>query len=214
MLVLTAVCGLVWSAPPTVTLPAKVEGEAGDFIPVVATTTGEAVKYVALDPGLKVFPSAFLKDPKTTVVLGAKGQYRLLAYTGTADGPSEPVIVLVVIGGATEPPKKDPPKKDPPIGTSGYYFLLVRADGPASPDFTKVVSNPAWNQLRMKGHSVKDKTVTDAKKLGVSLPAGTQLPCVVTLKVDMDGGESSIVRQAVPLPSTEDEINKLTDDLP
>lgn len=201
------------TAPPTVKVPERIVGEAGDFIPVVAETDGVSVKFVVLDPGLKVFPPGFLKDPKTTVVTGPKGQYRLLVYTGTADGPSDPVIVLVVVGGATAPPPKDPPVKDPPIPVGGYYFLIVRADGPASPEFTRVVSDPAWDDLRAKKHLVKDKTSTDAAKLGVKIPSGTTLPVVVTLKSSADGTASTVARGPVPLPTTPAGIARLLEDL-
>jgi hypothetical protein len=115
-----------------------------------------------------------------------------------------------VIGDAPKPPAPpDPPTPpDPPVPPTGtYYFLVVRPDGPASPAFTAAMALPAWGELRTKGHKFKDKTVTEAKALNLELPAGTQLPCVVTLATE--GGVSKIVRGPVPLPLTDAAVRAL-----
>lgn len=106
-----------------------------------------------------------------------------------------------------------PPKKDPdPIGVPAtYYFLVVRPDGPAHPNFTQAMLMPGWTKLRGLGHSVKDKTATEAARLGVTLPGGTVLPTVVTLKTSAT--ESVVVRGPVPMPNTDQEILRLTEGL-
>lgn len=86
-------------------LPAELRGQVAEFVSVIASTEGKVVKFVALDPGLQVFPSALLNNQKATVVTSAKpGKYRLLAYTSVADTPSDPVITTVIIGGTSPPP--------------------------------------------------------------------------------------------------------------
>lgn len=113
------------------------------------------------------------------------------------------------IGGGTKPPDKpDPPVPDPPLPPSGkFYFAIVRHDGPASAAFTKLMSDPAWSDIRSAGHAVKDFAATDAKRLGIPVPASAQLPVVVTLQTSEK--ESKVVREAIPLPTTADGIRKL-----
>lgn len=139
----------------------------------------------------------------------------LLVVSLTKDGEVDlkEASVLVTIGGkGPRPPPKDPPPKDPPVTppiAAKLYFLIVRPDGPASPEFTKVMSDPAWATLQGKGHQVKDRTVTDANRIvGLVLPPGTVLPTVVTLDVSA-GTESRVVAGPVPLPTTSAEILKL-----
>lgn len=98
-----------------------------------------------------------------------------------------------------EPPPADPPETDPPTTPAGYYFLIVRPDGPAAPEFTRLMKDPAWATLRKAGHLVKDKTVTEAAAMSISLD-GVTPPAVVTLKEDATS--SKIVRSAIPAPST------------
>lgn len=97
-------------------LPDKIEGNPGDFLKIVAETKGEIVRWKALDPGLSLFPSEELKNPKTTVVMGLqKGTYRLIAWTAIDGVPTHDVQTLIVIGGDPNPPNPgpDPPGPDP-----------------------------------------------------------------------------------------------------
>lgn len=128
--------GVVWAAD--LKLPAEVKGEPADFITVPAETNGKDVKWVALDVGLKVFPSSLLKDSKTAVVTAQKpGKYRLLAYTSDEKGPSEPAITTVVVAGVepptppvppvppTPPTPPTPPVPPAPIPVAGLRVLIV-----------------------------------------------------------------------------------------
>lgn len=103
----------------------------------------------------------------------------------------------------------DPPPVIPPTPAVGYYFVVVRPDGPATPEFLRVMSDPAWKALTEAGHMTKDFTLTDANRIGASVPSGTTLPVVVTLSVSADGKQSTIVREAIPLPTNTAEIRKL-----
>lgn len=124
--------GMAWAAPPVVTVPKEIAGDVGDFVAVKAEVQdGKAVKFVPLDSGLKLFPAGLLSDPTATVVTSAKpGRYRILCYSGNADGPSDPVTVTVVIGGAVKPDpvKPDPVKPDEsssPFAGDGLRVLIV-----------------------------------------------------------------------------------------
>lgn len=100
-------------------LPTQYQGETGAFITIKpAKLEGSKVRYVALDPGLSVFPAELLTDPTATVVVSSQpGRYRLLAYTAKEGIPSLPAYTVVVIGqpGPTPPgpgPTPPPPDKD------------------------------------------------------------------------------------------------------
>ena len=114
----------------------------------------------------------------------------------------------ITVEGDTLPPAPPTPVPPvPPVPTLTYYFMVVRADGPASPEFTRIMSDPAWAQLQAKKHKVKDFTQARARQLGLSLPVGMTLPVVVTIRET--GGKSIIVRSAIPLPTTSAEILRL-----
>lgn len=86
------------AAAPKVEIPAVIKGEPNNFITILPTTNGKNVKYVYLDKGLNVFPSALLANPIATVVTAPRGKYRLLAYTALGDVPSEPAVTVINVG--------------------------------------------------------------------------------------------------------------------
>jgi hypothetical protein len=86
------------------TLPATLAGDVGSFITVAATTEGKAVKFVAIDSGLQVFPAGLLVNPKATVVVANRpGRFRLLAYSSIGDVPTDPVVLVVIVGNQPGP---------------------------------------------------------------------------------------------------------------
>jgi len=118
------------SSAADLTLPKSAGGLPGDFITVQATTTGTVVKWVAIDQGLKVFPTQLLKDTRTAVVSSnTPGSFRLLAYTADASGPSDPAICTVTVLGAPTPPEPVPnpptPSDPAPISAPGFRVLVV-----------------------------------------------------------------------------------------
>lgn len=158
--------------------------------PVQRSTTG-------LPPGRLIFGGVRGKTYTVTAIV--------IDFTAQTVTDTDYVFEFLPDTGPVVPPKKpvDPVLPVPAV----YYFLVVRADGPASPEFTRIISLPAWADLRAAGHSYKDKSVTEAKALGVVFPVGTVYPCVVTLKVTPAG--SVVVRGPVPLPTTADGVTQL-----
>lgn len=199
------------AAPPVVTVPAEVAGEVAAFVVVKADVKdGKSAKFVAVDPGLSVFPAGLLADPYVTVVVGQKaGRYRIICYSGNADGPSDPVTVTVVIGGArpSDPPVVTPPDKpsDPPTPADVYYFAVVRPDQ-ATKDVADAMRLPAWDEVRKAGHTVKDFPVSELPG-GLSRPA--TLPAVIVLKQNADGRTWTDTKQNKPMPTTNDAIRSL-----
>lgn len=101
---------LVFLQIPTVELPLKVSGQPGAFIKVPAKTDSKFVKWVSIDKGLNIFPVDLLKDSKTLVVTSQiTGVYRLFAYVGDVNGPSDPAFTSVVIGDEPAPIPPAPP---------------------------------------------------------------------------------------------------------
>lgn len=200
-----------WAEPPALKLPAEVHGTSGAFVTVTAETAGKIVRWLPMDAGLSMIPSHLLRDTKTAVLMAPKGRYRLAAFTAAGDEPSEPAITVIVVDGAAPKPPDvtptpvDPPPTEPtPPAPTGFYFLAVRPDGPAHPSFTAAMSLDAWGELRTKGHTIKDKTLTKARALGANIPAGTMLPCVIALRVE--GNKSKQVGRPVDLPTTDSQV--------
>jgi len=133
-------------------------------------------------------------NPRTEYVLGWWTE-------GETSGVSTTIRVL----GAKPPPETSPPPKEkvPPVipaPTGKYYFLVVRKNGPADKSFTDIMGNAAWKTLAMSGHVYTDRELSKLDKLNIALDPNTVLPVVLTLSV-VDG-KSTVVRWAVPLPTT------------
>lgn len=192
-------------------LPKEVTGVAGTFITIRGESSGE-IGYIAKTSGISVFPADLLTDKKATVVVAnVPGTYHIIA----ASCINNKVVfaettILVTDGknpappGPVTPPGPITPPVTPPTPATSLYFVVIRPDGPAAPDFTAYMANPGWKELMSKGHLAKDKTVTEARALGIQLPDGTELPCIVTLAVSADGKSSTIVRGATRLPAPAD----------
>jgi hypothetical protein len=194
------------AAPPVVTVPAEVTGDVAAFVVVRAEVKdGKAAKFVAVDPGLSVFPPGLLADPFVTVVVGQRaGRYRILCYSGNADGPSEPVTVTVVIGGGAAP-IIDPVKPDPVKPADVYYFAVVRPDQNTQ-EFESLMRLPAWDEVRKTGHLVKDIPISELPT-GIDRPA--TLPAVVILRRNADGKTWTDLKRNKPMPRTDDAIRGL-----
>lgn len=206
LLMTLVLSGLAWAAPPVVTVPKEIAGDVGDFVAVKAEVQdGKAVKFVPLDSGLKLFPAGLLSDPTATVVTSAKaGRYRILCYSGNADGPSDPVTVTVVIGGAVpivDPVKPDPVKPEP---TAVFYFAVVGPSGPVAPATADVMKLPAWDELRKAGHVVNYIPV-DELNSGLTRPS--TLPAVMVLK--KQGDKWTDTGSTKPLPATDEQVRGL-----
>lgn len=205
--------GYCYADPPKLTVPEKITATVGDFVEINAETDAKWVRYFPLSTGVKVFPPGKLADKTGTVILCNRvGNFRILAYTGNDDGGTEKIVTVEFKPEPGQPPPVDPtlpPEKPPtdpppPQPTEGLYFLIVRPDGQATPELTRIMGLPEWDQLRQKKHLAKDKTVTEADTLGVRLPEGTRLPCVVTLKTvtNAEGKKvSALVRGPIDLPT-------------
>lgn len=111
-------------------------------------------------------------------------------------------------GGTVPPPKPVDPKDPPVTPTTGLYFAVVGADGPASPDVTKSLLLPEWSTLTKAGHTFKYFTQSDAARLGFKT-AGASPPFVVILRPRADGKSSEQIGQPFPLPKTGAEVLEL-----
>lgn len=150
------------------------------------------------------------KDGSTYLFAAPPGVYavKLRALTFGDNRATLTARLTVTIGKGLAAPPVKPPDKPPvvkppaPIVSKDLYFAVVRADGPASPAFTAAMGLAEWDELRKAGHSVKDFDFVRATTLlgPTGLPAGTTLPCVVTLRTAPEG--STLLRGPVPLPTT------------
>lgn len=182
--------------PPDVLIP--VSGFA-TFIPPADV---KDVKYIGLD-GEEPFPVALIGgDPKAFLFLSRglpEKDYRFIGVASSSDGTlvMKPFLVRV---GKPKPPPVTPPKDPPVVTPQTFFFLIVRADGPAAPAFTRIMADPAWKTLKTQGHRVRDMTVSEA---GVFAEGLASLPAVVTLE---ENATNSKIVKTGPLPSTSEAI--------
>jgi len=192
----------LYAEPPKLTL--KEESKSGSrWVVVRAETQGKEVKFVP-GPGLDPFPLSLPEKKVFVAIAEGKGPWKVQAYTSLNDELSD--LVEITVGGSTSPPVTPPtnPPTQPPV-TTGLYFLIVRPDGPASPAFTNNMKLTEWQTLIKLGHSVKDKTASEAATFGVR---PTTLPAVARLIISPDG-KSSKLFDIVPLPTTGADILRL-----
>lgn len=148
-------------------------------------------------------PSQFAALPQVS------GEFYLTFWTRGEKETGHAQLVLTATGdGGVVPPPKKPIDPLPPPPTAALYFVLVRPDGPTAPAFTQAMQWPEWKVLTTAGHTYKDKTVTDAQKLGVRIPAGSPLPVVVVLRTRADG-KSSEQLGVMAFPASGAEVLKL-----
>lgn len=209
---LLAAAALATAAPPTVTLPETVSGEPAAFVVVKAKIDGAtAAKFVALDPGLSVFPGGLLKAEDTTVVVAQKaGRYRVLCYSGNADGPSEPAVTTVVIGGATVPPiGADPPKGPPAQPAKKYHFMLVYPSDVGVPaDVRRSHALPAWADIEKAGHTYGVLSYFALKPDAQAKLSGKPLPLVAVWE-HTAGGKMALTDTTKPLPADDSQVREL-----
>lgn len=194
-------------APPTIDIPPEIH-PSGQYVQFIPKTDAVSVEYVGLD-GIEPFPSAFLKDGRAFVLdansLAKDKPYRFVAVAAGKTGETARTKFVVVNGKVPSPGDPDnppPPPPPPPPANDKFYLLIIRADGPAAPSFTKSMAMPEWNTLRAAGHAVKDVTLSEAT--AAKLSAGVspdQLPTVLTLVVRPDGKSSQLVRGPVSFPT-------------
>jgi hypothetical protein len=135
-----------------------------------------------------------------------KDGYYVIAFW--TKGETTGVMTMITVGKPNTKPG-DPPK-DPPGTTPSEkinYLLIVRKDtsGGADPEYTKIMQSPAWKTLSAKGILIKDKTASEARLLGYTVPS--TLPAVFSLYDN--GTKSKILAGPVNLPTTDDTILKL-----
>ena len=211
---LVAVCVLATSigaAPPELALPAEVAGQPGEFVMVPAKTTGKAVSWKAIDPGLNLFPVILLKDSKTAVVTASRpGRYRLLAVTAAGDEVSPIVETTIVIGDAPPAPPGPNPPAPTPTGPFRVIWVYESMDS-MTPEVQRVMfSMKVGTYLDAKCEKGRDgvagwrrwdkdvmpdgewKPIWDATK-----PKLTTTPCLVVVK--------GTTVEILPMPKTEDE---------
>lgn len=138
------------------------------------------------DPDSKV--ATFLIRPQEP------GEFHVIFWTISEKGYSR----LVVTGkGAAKPPETP---GTPGTPASGLHFLVIRPNGEETPEFTKTMNFPAWASLVKAGHHYTTKQQSEAVDW-YKLPAGTTQTFVVTFRIA--DGKSIVVREPIPLPTTE-----------
>lgn len=179
---------------------------------------GDAAGFVEFPTAAKVFGKTdtsgddpvFSDVPAGSVVLWGRkpGEVKLSAW-GVVDNRAKRLATIVLTVEGARPPPKPVPPIDVPAPKEGIYFLIVQPDGPTTPAVLESFKLPAWKELEEAGHTFKNVSYSEAKKLGASLPNGTTLPCVQPLKIAADGKSSKEIPPPLPFPTTDDGVRKL-----
>ena len=201
-----------------VTLPTEVRGSVGEWIVIPAEVEGGAPKW-KLPPGLDevnlaaIFsPDCLAKAKGKVVKASAPGRFTVLSWNAKGDVASDLATCTVIITGAPTTPPSPPtdPGQPLPPEEGTLYFMVVRPDGPAAPEYTRIMSMPEWQTLKDKKYLVGDFTLTEARKY-LSIADNVRLPCVITFWDT--GKKSTIVRQPIGLPATGGGVLSLPDGL-
>lgn len=176
-------------------LPQIIEGEVDDWIVIRPDTNYPVVKYISLDRGLKVFPSGMLSSHVDTVVEAkAAGDYRMAAIAAEGDEPTDPLMFIVRVGHAPQPPPgpgpqppgPNPPGPTPPPVVKAAKLIVVTIDDAKkrTPELTKTLMDPYWQMIRSKGHRVDQYNATNANVMETYAPqikANGGLPTIVIM---------------------------------
>lgn len=166
-----------------VSVPAKVEGQPGEFVIIKAETKGTVVKWKVVDAGIFLFPQDLLKDTKTAVVTGLKpGSYRVWAWSAIGAAPTDAVECIIVLGDPGPAPPPPPPPPPPPADTPLVKALKEAAakESPADkqhlPSFViacRAAASEAQSSSNMLVRQVNESFVSIMKQT-----VGTRLPNV------------------------------------
>jgi hypothetical protein len=91
---------------PTLRLPARLDGEAGQDIAITAETNGRLVRWLCQDDPHALRPGG---DKGTVARFASPGNYRVWAWTAVGDFPSSAQFVYLVIRPAGPTPPDPPP---------------------------------------------------------------------------------------------------------
>lgn len=158
-------------------LPTEVRGEPSAFVTIQAETSGKAVKFYSLDPGLSVFPAGLLSNPKATVVVAGKpGRYRVLAWTAMADIPSDPAVCVVVVGDGVPPipPVPPPAPVEDPLAKSirGIFGGLQESDKVA----TAAALARVYRQANVESHETLGELLAAMRTAAAGIPTKALRP--------------------------------------
>lgn len=178
----------------------EIEGDAAKLFEMKTAAKVVSWEDAAGDPKFDDIPATAI------IVRGLKvGRVKVSAW-GVVESRAKRLATLTIDVGARAPPPKDPPIEKP---VSGLYLSLIRPDGPVSNDFKNVMGLPAWGELKKAGIEFKDFTISEAINLGISLPAGTSLPCVLPLAISADRTSSRVIPPPLAWPRDNAAVQKL-----
>lgn len=189
-------------ASPTVTLPIEIRGEPGQFVRILAQSSGPEVRWYSCDHGLNLFPVDLLKDSKTAVAVALRpGRYRLLAWTAQGDVPSEAAVCVVTIG---DPPNPGPDPPNPPLPPVDPFLAALQAAFASDLDPGKVGHKANLSALYRQGASMVS-TRTELKTWGELFDVMTQAAATLGVKgklMPLQGVLQSKLASALPTART------------
>ena len=163
---------------PYVTLPANKTVVAGELFVILADTNCKTLNWDG-DAGIKFVDQEYL-NPAKPIQLGlaaVPGQYAIRVHSAAADVPIKSNECIVTVTGPQPPPGPQPqpdPKPDPKpippappavVKESKLTIYTIDDATQRTPEITKLLSDPYWQFVRQKGHTVKQVNSTNAEYL-------------------------------------------------
>lgn len=189
---------------------------SGDVASVGTRTAKPGAEFIGVKEGTEGVESHIAPESKSEVlaVWGKTGGDVTVSAWGVVDNRAVKLATIVLsVQGARPPPVVVLPPIEPPVTpptpAKGYYYLIVRQNGPVQQSFLDSIRLSAWDELRKAGHTVKDLPLNEVpSKSGKSpIPDGTSLPCVLTLEIK--GDTSYVIPPPAALPTTNEAVRKL-----
>lgn len=128
--------GVLFAAPPALTLPDEVKALPGTFVVITPETDAKTVTWVIKDPNLSVLPAKELADPRKAILVGLKaGEYKLVAV-GSLDDEHTVATTKLIIEGKIDPtpqpgpspapdPTPEPQPKPLPVPTTDFRVIII-----------------------------------------------------------------------------------------
>ncbi len=199
ILMLLTTC-IVYSAPPTMTIPTDIKPENGY---VIFTPTGDAktITYVA-QSGAFPLPSFLLQDKRTFVLPVAGLKEGVYKFTAVGSKDDEHTVKSFSIPIGEVPIIVDPPKDPPTTPVKANYFIIAFKP-PLTTDVNKIVGSKAWDTLVTKGYAYKPKTDVEVKAMGLVIP--NTLPAIIALNNNPVTKKATFIAN-LPFPKDDNEV--------
>lgn len=152
------------AAPPSLSVPAKLQAEPGRLCRIVAQTDGKTVKWYSTRTDCDLVPISDSGKIALFVAPGA-GVYRVICWTAAGDEPSDAAVCEITVGAGPPP---GPPPPPPPVEE---ITARLQALWPRETDAQRAANATLLADVYQQGHTqfAYDQSLTSAGLLLAAL---------------------------------------------